>query len=127
MPDSRENGRQVVREMFGEPFLASMDAAANSGGFACDAASLAFENAFGDAWARPGLDRRSRSLVTLGMLIAQRGPWELQNHVRGALNNGVTEKELEEVLLHAIPYAGFPAVSIALKAAREVLEERKKA
>lgn len=124
MSESREKGRQVVREMLGEPFLAGMDAAASSGGFASDAAALAFENAFGDAWARPGLDRRARSLVTLGMLIAQHVPWEFQNHVRAALNNGVTEKELEEVILHAIPYCGFPAVSIAIKAAREVVAER---
>ena len=124
MSDSREKGRQVVREMLGDEFLGAMDAAAASGGFACEAASLAFENAFGDAWARPGLDRRSRSLVTLGILIAQRAPWEFSNHVRIGLANGLTEKELEEVILHAIPYVGFPSVSIALKACREVLGER---
>jgi 4-carboxymuconolactone decarboxylase len=122
--ESREKGRQVVREMLGEEFLGAMDAAAASGGFGADAASLALENAFGDAWARPGLDRRSRSLVTLGMLIAQRTPWEFSNHVRIGLANGLTEKELEEVVLHAIPYVGFPAVSIALKACKDVLGER---
>ena len=58
------------------------------------------------------------------MLIAQRTPWEFGNHVRIGLANGLTEKEIEEVVLHAIPYVGFPSVSIALKACREVLGER---
>lgn len=124
MSNTREAGRQVVREMFGEQFLQAMDGHAASGGFCSEAALLAFENAFGDLWARPGLDRRSRSLVTMGMLMALRLPNEFKNHVIAALNNGLSVKEVEEVILHGIPYVGFAAVAEAIGAGSEVIKER---
>ena len=81
----------------------------------------AVEVGWGYAWARPGLDRRSRSLMTLGMLTALRATQELKVHVKGALNNGVTVDEIKEALLHAAVYCGLPAALEAFRAANEVL------
>ncbi len=123
MESAKESGRRVVREMMGEDVLEAMENHAAAGEFGSAAAELALENAFGDIWARPGLDRRSRSLVTLGILMAQGQPEELKNHVRIGLANGLTAKEIEEVLLQGIPYSGFPAYSVASRAALAVLRE----
>lgn len=117
-------GIELVREMLGPQFLAGLQSAAGSGAFAADCASIAIESAFGAVWARPGLARRDRSLVTLGILIASGKTNELKNHVRAGLNNGLTANELQEVLIQAIPYAGFPAVAEAIEATVAVLRER---
>jgi 4-carboxymuconolactone decarboxylase len=117
-------GRKVVREMLGEGFLAAMDAHVESGSFGADVGRMAFGSAFADAWARDGLTRRERSLVVMGVLISLRTPAELKNHVRAALNNGCTVREIEEVMIQTVPYVGFPSVSVALHAAIEVLKEQ---
>ena len=124
MADRIETGRTVVREMFGEQFLAALEGAGASGDFGADAAKLALGGAFGEVWGRPGLERKQRSFVTMGILIALRTPVEFKNHVRAALANGCSVKEIEETIFQAIPYAGFPAAAIALTAAAEVLRER---
>src|SRR5690349_6548396 len=97
-------GVELVGEMLGPQFLAGMKAAAGSGAFMADCADIAMEFAFGAVWSRPGLDRKQRSLVTLGILIGTGKPAELKNHVRAALNNGLTVPELQEVLIQSIPY-----------------------
>ncbi len=79
------------------------------------------ELAWGYAWSRPGLDRRTRSLLNLAMLTALKAPNELKLHVKGALTNGVTVEEIKETLLHAAVYCGIPAALEAFKAANEVL------
>ncbi len=84
---------------------------------------LALTYCWGDVWGRPGLDRRTRSIVNLGMLTAMGKPNELRIHVRGALTNGVTRAEIREVFLQACVYAGVPAAGEAFKVAREVFEE----
>jgi 4-carboxymuconolactone decarboxylase len=117
-------GRQIVREMLGDTFLAAMDAHVESGGFGAEVGRMAFGNAFADAWARDGLTRRERSLVVMGVLIALRTPVELKNHVRAALSNGCTVREIEEVVIQTVPYVGFPTVSVALHAATEALKEQ---
>ena len=117
-------GVELVGEMLGPQFLAGMQAAAGSGAFAADCAAIALESAFGAVWSRPGLDRKQRSLVTLGILIGTGKPGELKNHVRAGLNNGLTVQELQEVLIQAIPYAGFPCVAEAIEATVAVLRER---
>ncbi|ALG15594.1 4-carboxymuconolactone decarboxylase [Kibdelosporangium phytohabitans] len=78
-------------------------------------------NAWGDIWSRPGLDRRSRSLITLALLAALQHEGELAMHVRAALRNGVTEQEITEVLLQVGLYAGVPTANRALAVAQEVL------
>ena len=126
-PDQSANyrqGVQLVREMLGPQFAAGIQAAAGSGAFAADVATIALESAFGAVWSRPGLDRKQRSLVTLGILIGTGKPTELKNHVRAGLNNGLTLTELQEVLIQAIPYCGFPAVAEAIEATVAVLRER---
>ena len=78
---------------------------------------------WGYAWNRPGLDRKTRSMLNLAMLTALNRPNEIKLHVRGALNNGVTADEVKEVLLHATVYCGIPAGLDAFKVANQVLEE----
>jgi len=96
-------GVELVGEMLGPQFQAGILAAASSGAFAADCASIALESAFGAVWSRPGLERKQRSLVTLGILIGTGKTSELKNHVRAGLNNGLTPLELQEVLIQAIP------------------------
>jgi alkylhydroperoxidase/carboxymuconolactone decarboxylase family protein YurZ len=74
-------------------------------------------------WSRPGLDRRTRSAVTLAMLVALRSEEELAMHVRAALRNGLRPAEIGEVLLHAAVYAGVPAANAAFAVAQRVLGE----
>ena len=88
---------------------------------------MAFQNittemCWGYAWTRPGLDRRTRSIVNLAMLTALSKPAELKLHVKGALANGLTVEEIKEILLHATVYCGIPAGLEAFKAAHEVLK-----
>jgi 4-carboxymuconolactone decarboxylase len=81
------------------------------------------EIGWGYVWDRPGLDRRSRSLITVAMLIALSSEHELKVHLRGAINNGVTEAELQEVLLQSAIYAGAPAALAASRTAKQVLQD----
>lgn len=82
-------------------------------------------NAWGDVWQRPGLDLKTRSLVTVAMLTALGKQNELKGHVRGALNNGATVEEIQEVLLHATVYCGVPAAVEAFRSASEVVHVAK--
>lgn len=79
-------------------------------------------HAWTNTWQRPGLDLRTRSLATVSTPVALGRMHELKTAVRGALNNGVTARELQEVFLHACVYCGFPAVVDAFRAAAEVLD-----
>ena len=114
-----ERGLPVRREVLGGAHVDRSMARAND--FMLAAQHAATEIGWGYAWARPGLDRRSRSFMTLGMLTALRASEELKVHVRGALNNGVTTDEIKEALLHAAVYCGLPAALEAFRAANEVL------
>jgi len=78
--------------------------------------------AWGDTWQREGLDLKTRSLITVAMLTALGKSHELKGHVRGALNNGATKEELQEVLLHAAIYCGVPAAVEGFRAAAEVVD-----
>ena len=124
LDERRARGHQVLREMFGDKWQQAYAAGIAGTGFGAEAGRMALEFAFAETWARPGLDRRSRSLVVIGALIAQGKPDELKNHIRAGLNNGITVEELELVILQTIPYCGFPAASQALEAAAYVLKER---
>jgi 4-carboxymuconolactone decarboxylase len=79
--------------------------------------------AWGDIWARPGLDRRTRSAITLAALTAIRAEGEIGMHVRAAIGNGLTPDEIAEVILHTAIYAGLPAANAAFKIAQDVLAE----
>ncbi|MBG6074118.1 MULTISPECIES: carboxymuconolactone decarboxylase family protein [unclassified Polaromonas] len=82
--------------------------------------------AWGDVWQRPGLDLKTRSLITVAMLTALGKQHELKGHLRGALNNGATPTELQEVLLHAAVYCGVPTAVEAFRTAAEVVDGTKK-
>ena len=92
------------------------------GGVADELGDLSLDHVFAALWARPGLDRRSRSLVTLGALIALRASDELKIHFQIALNNGLTLEEIEEVIYHMSGYAGYPAALSARNLANQVLK-----
>jgi 4-carboxymuconolactone decarboxylase len=112
---------QVAREMLGEQIAGALEASVGSTQFGMQRGPLAVEFVFGQLWARPGLDRRSRSLVTLGILIALGQLDELKIHVVAAIRNGCSTQEIEEALLHSTAYAGFPRASQATAAAAEAL------
>jgi 4-carboxymuconolactone decarboxylase len=121
MSSTSEAGAAVLREMAPQLFPAGGDRMQASG-FAAQLAEQTMETVFGGLWTRPGLDRRSRSLVTLGMLIAQHAEEELQVHLPIALHNGVTREELEEVVYHATAYAGFPAAATARRVGADIFD-----
>ena len=117
--DLYENGLAIRREVLGDEYVDRSLAGADE--FMSAYQHVATEWAWGYIWSRPGLDRRTRSLINLGMLTALGKPNELQLHVKGALANGVTVDEIKEALLHASVYCGIPAALEAFKAAHEVL------
>lgn len=117
--DDQDLGRRIQGEMV--PKLAGQPS--RDEGFANELRELSTNYVFSSLWSRPGLDRRSRSLVTLGILIGLRATDELEYHFPIALRNGLTVEELEEVVYHATGYAGFPAAHAAQLVARAVLDE----
>ncbi|OBH06955.1 MULTISPECIES: carboxymuconolactone decarboxylase family protein [unclassified Mycobacterium] len=122
MADPRAEGLSVFRDMV--PGLIPDDATTlRDGGIADELLELGVDHVFGALWARPGLDRRSRSLVTLGALIALRATDELKSHFKIGLRNGLSITEIEEVVYHMAGYAGYPAANAAQRAAREALAD----
>ncbi|SIS80076.1 carboxymuconolactone decarboxylase family protein [Neptunomonas antarctica] len=116
-----DNGLKVRTEVMGETFV--QRAIDNTTDLTQPVQDWINEHAWGSTWQREGLPRSTRSLVTIAMLAALKAPAELKGHVRGALNNGCTPEEIQEVLLHSIVYCGAPAAQEAFRAAKEVLEE----
>jgi 4-carboxymuconolactone decarboxylase len=116
-----EKGMKVRREVLGADYVdASM---ANANAFMQTFQEITTEWCWGYAWSRPGLDRKTRSMLNLAMLTALNRSPELKLHVRGALVNGVTVDEIKEVLVQATVYCGIPAGLDAFKTANEVLKE----
>jgi 4-carboxymuconolactone decarboxylase len=120
MTDARTDGLNVFKELM-PGLIPDNLASLRDGGFADELADLTFEHVFGSLWTRPGLDRRSRRLVTLGALIALRATEELKFHFPIAMRNGLSIEEIEEVVYHMAGYAGFPAAATARNIGREVL------
>jgi 4-carboxymuconolactone decarboxylase len=116
----QEEGLKVRREVLGAEHVDRAMAAANA--FTQPFQELLNEYCWGHVWTRPGLDRRTRSLINLAMLTALNRPNELRLHVRGALNNGCTAEEIREALLQTAIYCGVPAALESFKVAREVLD-----
>lgn len=123
MQSRLEIGRRVQAEMLGEEFVARNVARQEAGEFASIVGAHAHEACFGAVWARDGLDRRSRSIATIAMLIGLRTEEELKHHVKAGVAHGLTPRELEELLLQAVPYLGYPSVALAIRATREALTE----
>jgi 4-carboxymuconolactone decarboxylase len=114
-------GLAVRREVLGEAHVARSLAQAD--GFTADFQEFITRYAWGGVWARDGLDRRTRSCITLAVLTALHCTEELPLHVRGALNNGLTPDDIKEVLLHTAVYAGVPAANSAFAVARRTLDQ----
>jgi 3-oxoadipate enol-lactonase/4-carboxymuconolactone decarboxylase len=112
---------RVRREVLGDAHVD--EAVARTTGFTADFQDLITRYAWGEIWARPGLDRRMRSAITLTALIAAGHIDELPMHVRAALRNGLSEDEIKEVLLQTAVYCGVPAANTAFAVAARVLEE----
>ncbi|HEY7804523.1 MAG TPA: carboxymuconolactone decarboxylase family protein [Orrella sp.] len=116
-----EDGMQLRREVLGKEYVDSSVSKADD--FMMAFQHITTEWCWGYAWTRPGLDKKTRSMLNLAMLTALKCPNEIKLHVRGALNNGVTVDEIKEILLHATVYSGIPAGLEAFKAAHSVLVE----
>lgn len=115
-----DQGLTTRREVLGAEYV---DAAIQSADdFNRPMQELVTQYCWGDVWNRPGLDRRTRSLLNLAMLTALNRPHELKLHVRGALRNGVTKDEIREVFLQAAIYCGVPAANSAFAHARRLIE-----
>ena len=121
MADDNAAAKAIVTDMISPQVADAMAGAEQSSEFGAYLGKLALDNVFGQLWTRPGLDRRTRSLITLAMLIALRATDELAVHLPAALRNGVTKREIEEVIYHASAYAGFPAASSARTLAARLL------
>jgi 4-carboxymuconolactone decarboxylase len=118
--DQFNKGLEVRRAVLGADYVDGSLARADD--FMMAFQEITTEWCWGYAWTRPGLERKTRSMLNLAMLTALGKPAELKLHVKGALTNGVSVEEIREILLHATVYCGIPAGLDAFKAAHEVLK-----
>lgn len=116
-----ERGNRVRREVLGDAHVDRSVRQATD--FTRVVQEYVTASCWGDVWSRPGLDRRTRSLLNLAMLTALNRPHEFSVHIRGALRNGCTEAEIQEVLLQTAVYCGAPAALESFRLAERVIEE----
>ena len=119
--ERRDAGMRTRREVLGDAWVDR--AVASTTPFTADFQALITRYAWGEIWTRPGLDRKTRSCITLTALMAQGQLEELALHLRAALRNGLSEDEIGEVLLHGAIYCGVPAANAAFAVARRVLDD----
>jgi 4-carboxymuconolactone decarboxylase len=117
-----DRGMQIRREILGDEYVDA--AVGRTTEFTADFQDFITRYAWGEIWARPGLDRRMRSCITLTALVALGHLDELELHVRAAIRNGLTEQDIGEVFLQSAVYCGVPAANSAFAVARRVLSER---
>jgi len=115
------DGERIRCEVLGDEHVDRAQQSASE--FSAPFQAFITQTAWGEVWSRPGLDRRTRSCVTLALLCALRAEGELPLHVRGAIRNGLTPDEIREVLLHTAVYAGVPAANAAFAIAERTLLE----
>ena len=116
-----ETGLEIRKSVLGKEFVEKSFAAADD--FNREQQELVTEYCWGAVWGRPGLEKKTRSLLNLAMLSALNRPHELKMHVGGALKNGVTLEEIKEVFMQVMIYAGVPACVDSFRIAREVFAE----
>lgn len=116
-----KKGLAIRQQVLGDEYVER--SLQNADEFAWPLQELVTRYCWGEIWSRPGLDRKSRSLLNLGMLTALNRPHEFRIHVRGALHNGVSREEIREVLLQAAIYCGVPAAMEGFKLARQVFDD----
>jgi 3-oxoadipate enol-lactonase/4-carboxymuconolactone decarboxylase len=112
---------EVRREVLGDEHVDRAEAGKDE--FTRDFQEFITRYAWGDVWARPGLDRRARSIATLAALVTLRAENEIAPHVRAALRNGLTPEEIKETILHTAIYAGLPAANSAFVITQGILSE----
>jgi 4-carboxymuconolactone decarboxylase len=116
-----EKGLGIRREVLGADYVNNSINTADD--FNRPFQELVTEYCWGAVWGRPGLPRKTRSMLNLAMLVALNRPHELKLHLRGALTNGVSKEEIQEVLMQTAIYCGVPAAVDAFRTAREVFKE----
>jgi len=116
-----EKGLKNRREVLGAEYVDNAIAPADD--FSRSLQELVTEYCWGAVWDRPGLDRKTRSIINLAMLTALNRPHELKLHIKGALNNGLSKAEIGEVLLQTAVYCGVPAAVDSFRSAREVFAQ----
>lgn len=125
-PKLYEEGLKVRREVLGDAYVDPQIERAKTDKFVEAIQDMVTEYCWGYGWTRPGLDRKTRSLLNLAILTALGKPQELKAHTRGAIRNGVTEDQIMETLIHATIYCGIPAGVDAFRNAKEALDDLKK-
>ena len=116
-----EKGLKTRREVLGAEYVDS--SIQNADAFNMPMQELVTEYCWNEIWNRPGLDRRTRSIINLSMITALNRPHELKLHVRGAINNGLSKEDIQEVFLQAAIYCGVPAAIDSFRCAKEVFTE----
>jgi len=116
-------GMKVRRSVLGDAHVDRARARENA--FNAPFQELITRYAWGEIWTRPGLPRKTRSLITIAMMVALNRPEELRLHLRAAKNNGVSRKDIQEVLLQTAIYCGVPAANHAFHTAEEVFREER--
>ena len=119
--ESYDKGLEVRRAVLGAEYVDR--AISNANDFTRPLQEIVTEFAWGTIWTRPGLPRKTRSLINIAMISALNRPQELRTHVRGAINNGCTPKEIQEVLLQVFAYCGAPSGVDGFRVANEALTE----
>lgn len=119
--DAWKRGYEARKAVLGDAYVDRAFDEADD--FTRDLQDYLTEHAWGASWARPGLDRRTRSMLNLAMLTALNRPHELEIHLRGAIRNGLTRDEIKEILLQTAVYCGAPAAVDSFRIAKRVLAE----
>lgn len=119
--DAFEKGLKTRREVLGAEYVDQ--AIRNADDFNLPLQELVTEYCWNEIWNRPGLDRKTRSIVNLAMLTALNRPNELKLHVKGAMNNGLSKDEIAEIFLQSAIYCGVPAAIDSFRTARDVFKE----
>jgi 4-carboxymuconolactone decarboxylase len=119
---AKEVGEGIMAELMGPEYLEKKEEQRNT--FNEVLQDYSAEVCFGRVWSRPGIDRKLRSIINIVMLVALNRPNQLRHHVEGALNNGCSVEEIQEVLLQTAVYCGLPAAGEGFRIAEEVLRSQ---
>lgn len=115
--ETYQEGLRIRREVVGYDYVDR--ALSEAGELGAPLQDLVTEYCWGAVWGRPGIERKTRSLINIAMISALNRPQELRTHIRGALRNGCTQEEIREVLLQVAAYCGFPAAMDGFRTAQE--------
>ena len=121
--DTFDKGLEIRRAVLGADYVDKAVSAGRADPFTKPLQELVTQYCWGEIWGRPGLDRKTRSMLNLAMLTALNRPHEVKLHLKGALNNGLTKDEIMEVFLQAMIYCGVPAAIDSFRTAKEVFQE----